>query len=231
MLGTAAMTQVFVLNMCYDVPVKILSFHLLLIAVILLIPYLRRLSDVMIFNRRVEPTQRVSLVTRKWPKRILAGLAVVYGLFVVGGNAYGGYTGYMSLARVTGKRPPLYGIWNVDEYTVDGTVRPALLTDDSRWQKVLFQNEGSSTIKPMAGPNQGYSMKLDMDKKTMDFGKAADKAWKANLTFERPDNDTITMTGQWDGHNVIAKLKRFDESKFLLTNRGFHWISETPFNR
>src|SRR5581483_2346081 len=72
LLGTAAMGQVFVLNMCYDVPVKILSFHLLLLSVILLLPELRRLSDVMIFNRKVEPVKPVPLFTAKWPKRIAA---------------------------------------------------------------------------------------------------------------------------------------------------------------
>lgn len=30
---------------------------------------------------------------------------------------------------------------------------------------------------------------------------------------------------------VKAKLKRIERSQFLLVNRGFHWISEYPFNR
>jgi len=231
LLGTFAMGQVFILNMCYDVPVKILSFHLLLLSVILLAPDLKRLSNVIIFNRSVEPVKRVPLLTSKWPKRILATLAVLYGVWVFGANAIDGYLGYKSLPRISGKRPVLYGIWNVDEYTVDGTVRPPLLTDEARWQKIWFQTEGFGVVKPMVGPNQSYSVKLDTEKKTLEFGKASDKEWKANLTFDRPDSDTLTITGQWEGHDVQAKLKRFDDSKFLLPNRGFHWISETPFNK
>ncbi len=230
-LGTFAMAQVFILNMCYDVPVKILSGHLLLLSVFLMWPELRRMADLLIFNRRIEPVERTPLVTRKWPRRIVAGLAAIYSIWIVGANLYEGYSAYKNLPRITGKRPALYGIWNVDEYTVDGTVRPPLLTDESRWKNVIFQAEGFGTIKPMTGPNQGYSMKLDAEKKTMEFGKAADKNWKANLEYDRPDNDTLIIKGQWDGHDLQTKLKRFDESKFLLPNRGFHWISETPFNR
>ena len=230
-LSSVAMTHVFILNMCYDVPVKILSFHLLLLSVILMWPDLRRLADLLVFNRRIEPVERTPLVTRKWPKRILVGLAVVYSLWIVAANFIDGYLAYKSLPRITGKRPALYGIWNVDEYTVDGTVRPPLLTDESRWQKIIFQSEGYGTVKPMVGPNQPYTLKVDTEKKTLEFGKAADKEWKSNLSFERPDNDNIIVTGQWEGHNVQAKLKRFDDSKFLLPNRGFHWISETPFNK
>jgi hypothetical protein len=43
LVSLADLTQVFVLNMTYDVPVKLLSFHLLLMALFLLAPDLRRL--------------------------------------------------------------------------------------------------------------------------------------------------------------------------------------------
>ena len=31
--------------------------------------------------------------------------------------------------------------------------------------------------------------------------------------------------------DLAARLKRIDDSKFLLKSRGFHWINEFPFNR
>jgi hypothetical protein len=34
-----------------------------------------------------------------------------------------------------------------------------------------------------------------------------------------------------DGREVEAIMHRKDPSQFLLTNRGFHWINEYPFNR
>jgi hypothetical protein len=34
-----------------------------------------------------------------------------------------------------------------------------------------------------------------------------------------------------DGKKIIAKLKKIELNSFLLNNRGFHWISEFPFNR
>jgi hypothetical protein len=45
LVSAAAMLQVFVLNLCYDVPVKLYSLHLLLMAVWLALPDLRRLVD------------------------------------------------------------------------------------------------------------------------------------------------------------------------------------------
>ena len=51
----AAMANVLMLNLCYDVPVKTFSGHLLLMAVFLLLPDLRRLARVFILNRPTEP--------------------------------------------------------------------------------------------------------------------------------------------------------------------------------
>ena len=55
LVAAATMTQVFVLNLCFDVPVKLYSLHLLLMAVWLTLPDLRRLADFFLFHRAVVP--------------------------------------------------------------------------------------------------------------------------------------------------------------------------------
>src|ERR1044072_3172483 len=42
-------TQIFILNMCYDVPVQLYSFHLLVMSVFLLAPDLKRLTNLFLF--------------------------------------------------------------------------------------------------------------------------------------------------------------------------------------
>ena len=42
---------------------------------------------------------------------------------------------------------------------------------------------------------------------------------------------TFTRDLQLDGHEVTAVLQRVDETKKNLSGRGFHWVSERPFNR
>jgi hypothetical protein len=45
------------------------------------------------------------------------------------------------------------------------------------------------------------------------------------------ENPLLFFKGDFEGHSTVATLVRFDESKFLLRSRGFHWIQEYPFNR
>src|SRR4029078_2028641 len=61
--------QIFVLNMCYDVPVKLYSFHLLVMSVILLLPEFRRLMNMFLFNRQVEPSNVFHFSKRRWLDR------------------------------------------------------------------------------------------------------------------------------------------------------------------
>jgi uncharacterized membrane protein YphA (DoxX/SURF4 family) len=61
------MTQVFLLNMTYDVPVKLFSFNLLLLSIFLLAPDLRRLANVLLLNRAVEPSDPAPLFRKnRW---------------------------------------------------------------------------------------------------------------------------------------------------------------------
>ena len=62
------------------------------------------------------------------------------------------------------------------------------------------------------------------------MSKPNDWTWRTDFTYENPQPDVLTLTGQMNGHQVAATLRRMDESKFLLMNRGFHWINEYPAN-
>ncbi len=52
--------------MFYDVTVKILSFHLLLMSLFLLAPYASRMADLLVRNRATAPVEPVALARRTW---------------------------------------------------------------------------------------------------------------------------------------------------------------------
>lgn len=58
LVAVAVMTNVVMLNFSYDVPVKQYSVHLVLMALFLLLPESRRLLDLLVLNRRVEPADQ-----------------------------------------------------------------------------------------------------------------------------------------------------------------------------
>jgi uncharacterized membrane protein YphA (DoxX/SURF4 family) len=75
----AIMLNIEMLNLSYDVPVKLFAANLLFMAVVLLAPDLKRLSDFFVLNH---PTRPVDL-SRNWPKRWMGGAALVVKTLVI----------------------------------------------------------------------------------------------------------------------------------------------------
>jgi hypothetical protein len=230
LVSIAAMTNVVVLNFCYDVPVKQYSSHLLAMAIFLAAPDLRRLADLLVFNRTVPPAvdRPLLLFRRRWLRPTVLALEAV---FLLGYSAYmmnvsyEQYRDYHDVSSV-----PLHGIWDVDELVVDGQARPPVVTDASRWRYVVFDYSNLFSILPMDNTRQRYFMALDAGKKTLALTKRDDPAWKSTLSYQEPAPGRLLLEGALDGKKVRATLHRIEPPAFTLNTRGFHWVSEYPFN-
>lgn len=230
LMSIAVMTNVVLLNFCYDVPVKLFSSHLLLMAIFLVLPHAGRLSNLLLLNRPVEPVIEKPLFQRIWARRTATGLATVLVLAYTSYSLYGSYQGSKEYGDLAPK-PPLYGIWNVEELLVDGVVRPPLVTDEERWRRIVFSYPGLVTTMNMSDARTRYNLQLDEKKGKMELRKRDDPKWTTTLLYQKTGPDTLALRGTVDGKKIQARLKRMDESEFLLVNRGFHWINEYPFNR
>lgn len=226
----ADMTQVFMLNMTYDVPVKLLSFHLILLALFLLAPDLQRLANLFFLNRAAGPSTQPPLFTTARANRIALVVQVFIGIWLMGMNAYGSWSGW-HLYGGGRTKSALYGIWDVDQMAIDGQVRSPLLSDYGRWRRVIFDFPTLASFQRMDDSFARYGAKIDVNSNALVLTKSDDKDWKANLAFQRPAPDQLILEGQMDGHKIRMQLRLFDREKFMLVSRGFHWVQEVPFNR
>ncbi len=226
----ADLTQVFALNMTYDVPVKLLSFHLLLLALFLLAPDLSRLADFFLRNRATEPSRAPQLFHSRRKNRIALAAQIVLGVWIVAGNAYGGWSAWHTYG---GGRPRsvLYGIWDVDQLSIVGQLRAPLLTDYGRWRRVVFDFPERMAFQRMDSSLASYGASINVNDKILALTKSGDKNWKAVFHFARPAENQLTLDGDMDGHAIHMDLQLLDRNKSLLVSRGFHWIQESPYNR
>ena len=221
------LVNVVMLNFSYDVPVKQFSSHLLAMAVFLAAPEFRRLANVFILNRTAEPAVIRPLFERARLNRAALVLRMLFLAAVVGTSLFQSYT----LRRTISQHSPLYGVWEVEEFVSDGESRPPLVTDQTRWRRVVFDRPTVLALFTMTDVRQRFPLQLDAEKRTLALTKRDDPNWKTVLTYEQPEPERLTLAGDFDGHPVRARLRRADASRFLLTGRGFHWINESPFNR
>ena len=76
-----------------------------------------------------------------------------------------------------------------------------------------------------------YGSAIDTKARTIAFTKGSDKNWKAMFSYERPAQDQLVLDGTMDNHKIHMNLKLLDRSKLMIVSRGFHWISERPFQK
>jgi len=226
----AVLLNVVMLNFCYDVPVKLYSSHLLLMAVFLAAPDLRRLADVLVFNRASRPVNLGRPPERRWMRIALAGMKVIiigYVLFFIIQRGWETYQNYVANPA----RPPLYGLYEVETFTRNGKDVPPLTTDASRWRRAIIQFPQGITLRMMDDSVRTYASKYDDQQHIVTLSPPGTNSNKDTLAYWRPDGDHVLLEGKLGGDALSVKLRKMDTSKFLLVNRGFHWINERPFNR
>src|SRR5262249_19633994 len=144
-------------------------------------------------------------------------------------------------------RGPLSGLWEVEEFEADGAVRPPLLTDAARWRYASVSKQTSFgtvvSLQTMTGARSVYQVTVEPEASTLrltarrprrpgdpppDPTAPPPPTW--TLAYQQPGPDRLVVEGALEGKRLKARLRRVDESEFLLMNRGFHWINERPYN-
>jgi hypothetical protein len=217
LLSVGVLTNIFFLNICYDVPVKLFSFHLLLAALFLLLPELKRLINFFILNRQVDPKPIPVLFSRKKMNQATNYLQLGMGIFMASTQILNAYQMYQSLRRPS----PFYGIWSVNEPISKGP-------DNPNWRNIVFQTPDTITIQKENGDLETFEVYFDLQNKNMIVKK---DHLEYPFSFEQDAEKKLILTGFMDQHPISISLSRKSESEFILLNRGFHWISEYPYYR
>jgi hypothetical protein len=247
LVAFGVMVHVAALNFCYDVPVKLFSSHLVLMAVFLMAPDLPWLAKVFVLGRRAVPRAVVPLTPWRWLNRSLVALRTVIVLTYVGTGLHGVY----KQSKVSGDlapKPPLYGLWEVEEFAQDGQDHPPLTTDAARWQHLVVRKGFRGpllVVTPMKGRGTYYPVEVDPEAKTITLSRTGGAPRtgaapaKDVLSYQEPEPGVIVIDGDLETfesrkpvkHHVRARLRHVPDEKFLLLSRGFHWINEVPYNQ
>jgi hypothetical protein len=225
------LANVVALNLCYDVPVKLGSSHLLVMALFLIAPDLRRLADLFLLGRAGGPFENTPFLPGwTWTRRaVVAVRTVLVAAFV--GLALSETYDRRQQAADPANRSPLYGIWEVESFEADGQGQNRGADDPTRWRRVIFDDPETLAVQRVNDRRDRYGLKLDPAGKTLALTNPDGKGSSAALTYAEPEAGVLTLTGTFDGRAVRARLRRVAAPSFRLLNRGFHWVNEDHFNR
>ena len=223
----ASMANVVTLNFSYDVPVKLFSTHLFLFAVFLLLPDLGRLARVFVLNRPAPAAPERPPFTRVWPRRAAVAVKTLLIGFVLYQNTWPN----VQQARRPRTVNPRYGIYEVEAFTANGQLRPATPMDGRRWRRLIVSESGGITVQTMDDAMTRFRARDDKEKHTYSLTTIFNPYDAITLTYSEPGPDQFLLTGTYQGEDISVQMRKTSVPPFLLATRGFHWVSEYPYNR
>ncbi len=229
LVTVSVMSNVVMLNYAYDVPVKLYSTNLLFMAAFLTLPDLGRLLNFFVLNRATPRGELGSLFTDVRMRRVgwvVKGAFVIWAVWTPLNLSYSTKKSFGD----DSPKPALWGIWNVDEQVVGTDTIPPLLTDSTRWRRLVVDRR-QTRVHHMTGERPSYRQETDTVAGTFTLTANADTTSHMNFTYTLPAPDQMSAWAVVEGDTLRLRLTRFDETTFLLLSRGYNWINELPFNR
>ncbi|MBW1294750.1 hypothetical protein [Aquimarina litoralis] len=222
--------NVMAVNYFFDVPVKILSTHLVIMTLFILSRDLRKVMEFLVTNKQVEKLTIIQQPTLH--KGVRIGLNVTKGLIVAYALGYGFYS---TLAQkesygLNKPKPPLYGVYEVTNYVVNGDTLTNYKSD-KRWKNIRFEREGSVQIEKMNKQRANFSIEIDSTANgKIKFIPSSGGSDSFDFRYTKTET-TLDFNFIHKNDTISGQTTKMGEDKFLLVNRGFHWISERPYNR
>jgi hypothetical protein len=229
--------NVLLYNLCFDVPVKLYAGHLLLLSLFLVLPDAAALFRFFWLHQPAAPSGAwVPPSTRTWFRRSIIAFEIAFATVAIGGSVLGEGQYWRRQHAERSAHCDLCSAWTIDSAALlDGGasnskslpspfVQPAVeLIINSPAQAVLRNGLGVPTYIPIKTNASAHTLELD--------GPAGNKTLFA-VTQSNPMHLVLTPIGDRAGKAATVSLtSATPPGGYPLLHRGFHWVSEFPYER
>ncbi|GAB2697500.1 hypothetical protein GCM10027037_22000 [Mucilaginibacter koreensis] len=217
--------NIMAVNYFFDVPVKIVSTGLVVMSLFLLSPNIVNLCRFFFKDEQVKLwVIRMAPFRKKWmciTRLVLKALLVLY---VVAGFVGTGMR-YAEMTKITNT---LHGAYKIDSYTVNGQQLPPNSPNlQNQWKSIAFEKNGFGSIQHPGSKTEYFSVTQNSAKKML-LLKRQSSQQTDTLNYKQLSPTQLQLFGKFEGQRIDVALSRI---KFELNDRGFHWVSEQPYNR
>ncbi len=230
--------NVMMMNMSYDIPVKLFSANLFLMSLFLLSFEWKRLVSFFLLNQPAAANDLYNIhFEKKWIRIacIILKLTFVLLAIILPLNDTRKFAKEFN-AISSNKKFPI-GIYSVKTFVRNKDTIPAFANDTLRWQDMIIDNKNSGSIKTndtlyRMRYGRGYFIfSINEKSDSITFSKKAvtgDSIFLYQMKYSFADSNTIYLNGKLKSDSIFVALKK-TYHHFQLTEKQFHWLSE--YNR
>lgn len=228
-IAAAVFMNVMMLNLSYNIPVKLFSIHLFVYSMILLVSDAQRLLDFFVFNRATTPSPTYQL-PQKWMQNGRLLLKAVFVMLFIVMPLYNSYQSVLTPFNSASQKELLTtGIFDVTTFETNGR----MAADSLRWKDVVFDKfkggsvQTSDTLFRIRYNRAYFAYSLDSLKQNISFKKRMDDSLSLfTLQCTMPDSNTVLLQGKVQNDSLRVVLKR-RKHHFPLADKPFDWLLES----
>ncbi len=222
LLSFGILVNIVMTDLCYDVPAKIFSIHLLVLSVLIGAREIKTVYSFFILrsSSQLPPIQRSESkyrLVRNISKGLFIGGCIIYSCYC--------YLPYAFTYGVYSKQNKIDGFYKSELFVIENDTLAPIATDSIRWKSLII-SRGISKVTKMTDSAEIFNIVTDSLSSTITF--SLENFTEQNYKLNYFDNKgKFKLTGIWKGKkiNVIFTKKTFKD--YPLINRGFHWVNES----
>lgn len=226
LIAVGVMTQVFIMNLSFDIPVKLFSFHLLLMGSILFLANSKRFVNSILLGKGVEKELQYPVLKNDEKQIINVVKISLFSILIL-------FIGFAQIARVKEKmkalNTPFAGVWEVTSFKKNGNKNTKDYIHKKDWKYIIIDTEKSLSIQQFDDSILRFYIAIDTIDNKISFKqkKEDNENW---FNYEKIEKK-LYLKGILNDDTLQIKLNQKTKNDFLLTNRSFNWINEKPFNK
>ena len=229
LISFGVMVNVMMMNYCYDVPVKLLSTHLVVFSFVIISFWGRELLDFFALQRGYQPKVMPSVLSPKWQKIMVYVKWAVLIIYL--GQQVNQSLKYVEMVKEYQKiSSPLYGSYYVDDFVMyrDGELMPDP-APQIVWDELLFLENDRVVIKLEKSRPYSYQVVADSTDNSVMFKSQGSDSLSNVFHYEFFDENKLRLNGSFKEDSIRVNMHKRDP--FRLMNSKFNWVQEYPNNR
>lgn len=214
--------NIVAVNYFFDVPVKILSTILLSMSVFLILKDAKRFFNFFLLNKATEPAN-LGYFNGKNHSLTLTLLKYALIIYLVVPE-YINYSSHKNDIKIYGK----FQVESMKQTNLNTLISNS---DSSNWKNIEIKFDSA---KVQLANNKTLIFLANIDRANNQLILFADgnMAHRYQFTYAYPEPDMLVLSSiNLPDHKMLLFKLRKSSIDYPLTNRGFHWINEYPYNK
>lgn len=221
MIAMVVMTQVVIINFCFDISVKMYACFLLFLCIILVYPTLKLMYQLIILGKETKNNLWLPVFNSKHHllsyfllKIVIIGLIVFEALFP--------FIDTNNFNDDKAMRPYLHGAYDVEVFIRGSDTIPPLTTEKERFKRIFIHRKSYFITQNMKDEMNDYLFKYDLKNKQLILFTERNSTIFLNFSFSERDS-VLTLSGTVKKVKIKIIAKQIDWKKMQLFQKQFHW--------